>query len=96
MRALVELLSVEGGTKAKGDAGAEEHVVGNSGHTAVVDLSLMEKISLQPPKSRVHVTLAKERGSILYLLATSNPTCWPALESQTAFAPASTWELTLW
>ena len=38
---LVELLGVEGGAQAQGDAGAEEDVVGNGGDTAVVDLALL-------------------------------------------------------
>lgn len=42
MGRLVELLGIEGSTKAKGDTWAEENVVGNSSDTTVVDLGLSE------------------------------------------------------
>ena len=42
MSGLVELLGIEGSTKAKGDTWAEEDVVGNSSNTTVVDLGLGE------------------------------------------------------
>lgn len=37
---LVEVLGIEGSTKAQGDTRAKENVVGQSGDTAVVDLGL--------------------------------------------------------
>lgn len=37
---LVELLGIERSTKAQGDAGAEEDIVGNGSNTTVVDLGL--------------------------------------------------------
>lgn len=40
MGGLLQLLGIERGTDAKGDAGAEEDVVGDSGDTTVVDLAL--------------------------------------------------------
>jgi hypothetical protein len=38
---LIELLGVEGGTNAKGDTLTEENVVGDGGHTSVVELTLL-------------------------------------------------------
>lgn len=40
MCGLVELLGVEGGAEAEGDAGAKEDVVGDGGDATVVDLDL--------------------------------------------------------
>ena len=40
MGGLVELLGIERSTDAEGHALAEEHVVGDGGDTAVVDLGL--------------------------------------------------------
>ena len=40
MGGLVEFLGVKGGAKAKGDAGAEQDVVGDSSDTTVIDLNL--------------------------------------------------------
>lgn len=37
---LVKLLGIERGTNAESDTRAEEHVVGDGGDTAVVDLAL--------------------------------------------------------
>lgn len=46
MGSLVEVLGIERGTEAKGDTGAEEDVVSESGNTTVVDLGLnCEKIA---------------------------------------------------
>jgi len=39
---LVELLGIEGGAEAEGDAGTKEDVVGDGCDTAVVDLELGE------------------------------------------------------
>lgn len=98
MGSFVELLGIEGGTKTKGEARAEEDVVGNSSNTTVVDLGLSGDLANYTTKLKIDTghTLANEVGSILYLLATSRPTLSPALESHVALAPASTWELTLW
>ena len=98
MGGLVELLGVEGATEAEGDALAEEDVVGEGGDTAVVDLGLYGNV-LEGCCSQTTLgghTLAKETGSMRYLLATSRPTALPVLEFQVALAPASTWLLTLW
>lgn len=37
---LVQVLGIKRGTQAKGDTGAEQDVVGQSGNTTVVDLGL--------------------------------------------------------
>jgi hypothetical protein len=37
---LAQVLGIEGSAETKSHAGAEEHVVGESGNTAVVDLGL--------------------------------------------------------
>lgn len=37
---LIELLGIERGAEAKGDTGAEEHIVSDSGDTTVIDLGL--------------------------------------------------------
>ena len=96
---LVELGGVKGETEAEGGAGVELGAVGKGGDTTVVDLDL-QRVSLVSNekygrKMRVR-TLAKETGSMRYLLATSRPTVLPVLEFQVALAPASTWLLTLW
>lgn len=41
MGGLLQLLGIERGTDAKGDARAEEDVVGDGGNTTVVDLALL-------------------------------------------------------
>jgi len=43
VRSLVELLGIKGGAEAKGDACAEDNVVGESCNTPVVDLDLGER-----------------------------------------------------
>lgn len=99
---LVELLGIERATKTQGDTLTEEDVVGKSGNTTVVDLDLSlrkELVSngvLIAMGSSGRQTLAKETGSMRYLLATSRPTVLLVLEFQVALAPASTWLLTLW
>jgi hypothetical protein len=101
---LVELLGIEGAAETQGDTLAEEDVVGESGDTAVVDLDLLAQGTHQSATCSNHETrvlnqkqtLAKETGSMRYLLATSRPTVLPVLEFQVALAPASTWLLTLW
>lgn len=100
MGGLIELLGIEGGAESEGDTGAEENVVGESSDTTVVDLDLFisyirNRSSMANGGSR-ELTLAKETGSSLYLLATSSPTAFPLFESHEALAPASTCELTLW
>jgi hypothetical protein len=97
VRVLVELLGIERGANAKGDALTEEHVVSNGGDTAVVDLGLLRPVSL--PRSatvKSDCTLTNETGSRRYLVATSRPTAVPLLEFQVALELASTWLLTLW
>jgi len=97
---LVELLGIEGGAESEGDTGAEENVVGKGSDTTVVDLDLLihvlEIILQWQNDGSGELTLAKETGSSLYLLATSSPTAFPLFESHEALAPASTCELTLW
>ncbi len=46
MGRLVELLGIKGGTKAKGDAWAEEDVIGNGCDATVVDLDLFSELSI--------------------------------------------------
>lgn len=46
MGSLVQVLGIKGRTEAKGDTRAEEDVVSQAGNTAVVDLSLYERISI--------------------------------------------------
>lgn len=55
MGSLVQLLGIEGCADAEGDAGAEEHVVGDGCDAAVVDLDLFvrhisEMLVCQVPK----------------------------------------------
>lgn len=95
---LVQVLGIKGSTKAEGDTRAQQNVVSQGGNTTVIDLGLYgNRVSL-PCKGPFaqQLTLAKEEGSSLYLLATSRPTELPALESQVALAPASTCWLTRW
>lgn len=88
---LVELLGIKGGSKTEGDTRAEENVVSDGGDTTVIDLSLNIIYQQCPYLSTSRVfTLAKDIGSMRYLLATSRPTWFPLLESQVALAPAST------
>lgn len=94
---LVELLGVEGATETQGNTLTEEDVVGEGSNTSVVDLDLDRGSVFIPFQSSISKrTLAKETGSMRYLLATSRPTALPVLEFQVALAPASTWLLTLW
>jgi hypothetical protein len=79
---LVELGSVEGKTKAEGGAGVELGAVGKGGNTAVVDLDLRLIVlvcwkSAEVKAMRKRRTLAKVRGSSLYLEASSRPAGLP-------------------
>jgi hypothetical protein len=81
---LVELGSVEGKTKAEGGAGVELGAVGKGGDTAVVDLDLgvlglvgCKMESEESHEMRGQHTLAKVRGSSLYLEASSRPAGLP-------------------
>jgi hypothetical protein len=102
---LVKLLGIKRGTEAEGDARSEKDVVGNGSCASVVDLDLLwwEFLlaitkytceSLMRNDARIQ-TLAKETGSMRYLLATSRPTVLPLFEFQVALALASTCGLTL-
>jgi hypothetical protein len=75
---LVELGGVEGETEAEGGAGVELGAVGKGGDTAVVDLDLLAILLVDCGgtmdfQSGDRLTLAKVRGSSLYLEATSRP-----------------------
>lgn len=105
MGGLIQLLGIERSTDAQGNAGADKDVVRNGGDTAVVDLALygsqytlLDVPDCCPGKrwEDYPQTLTKDRGSILYLAATSRPTVVEVLEFQLALAPASTRVLTLW
>jgi hypothetical protein len=73
---LVELLGVERQAETDGGAGVELGAVGKGRDTAVVDLGLQKQsvlfVSEQPNVYGI-LTLAKLRGSSLYLLASSRP-----------------------
>ena len=58
MGGLIELLGIKRGTDAEGDALAEEHVVGDGGDAAVVDLGLFGRVS-----TRLH-TVCWQRENI--------------------------------
>jgi hypothetical protein len=81
---LVELGGVEGQTEAESGAGVELGAVGKGGDTAVVDLDLwvigLVGCKMESEEShgmRGQHTLAKVRGSSLYLEASSRPAGLP-------------------
>lgn len=87
---LVELVGVERKTEAKGGAGVELGVVGEGSDTAVVDLGLRSAPLLISTLDNQVIgknatgsvrTLAKDRGSSLYLVASSRPTFLPPWRS---------------
>jgi len=97
---LVKLLGIERGSNAESYTGTEKDVVGDGGNTTVIDLSLslvLTNMYCYELWSNIIITLANERVSSLYLVATSRPTeLLVDLESQVALAPTSTCELALW
>ena len=89
MGGLVQVLCIKRCTQTQSYTGTEFDIVRESSDSAVVDLGLIwVNNALSGDGSRP--TLANELGSSLYLVATSSPTLLEALESQVAFAPAST------
>jgi hypothetical protein len=78
---LVELGGVEGKAEAEGGASVELGAVGKGGNTAVVDLDLWVNMLVKWNKLKQQIlrkhTLAKVRGSSLYLEASSRPAGLP-------------------
>lgn len=82
---LVELGSVKRETETESGATVELGVVGKGSNTAVVDLGLWFVVCQLTVFCRLDIflilTLAKETGSSLYLLATSSATFLPPWRS---------------